>query len=444
MAGSSQHRPVTGVEVTNDLTHLVIAIHRVALEPHTQFAALFLEHHDLFVGLVCRCRFRERERGADHFRRTSVGAASHLHRHRAALHKVGFDRRDAQEFIAALHQRRQVGRFEIRPDWSDVGAVVFVGELLVNPNLVPRAAAFDARQNRRGERVVEAACRTAQIRQLCVVPSVLAHIVDDGVGAFGRVAAWVAPPNFAIARHLERENLGAGFGVDAVEKVIEVHLVGHLTHNAVEHQETIHAAPEENAVVIHHRELADDGGVGGDHVELEQRRAASERGANHGVIRPENARRGAAGTRPQRQPFDDLLTPNTRQPCAPGEVGEVGGFARFGPADDAVGAVVEQIRMERNHAARRIGVRRQRDAFQRRGSQHIAKKDLAASVVADALLVGGGVSDDVIVVAGRVILVIEHPQIVGRRNVRERAAAHVGVGRCDRCGGDHHQVSVGV
>ena len=73
-----------------------------------------------------------------------------------------------------------------------------------------------------------------------------------------RVAARVAPPDLAVARHLEGKHLLAVLRVQTVEEVVQVQVVGHFAHNAVEHQEAIGADPVKDAVILDNRIRAED------------------------------------------------------------------------------------------------------------------------------------------------------------------------------------------
>ena len=104
-----------------------------------------------------------------------------------------------------------------------------------------------------GEHLREHASRPAGTNGLSgVVPALVAHVVDDGVGAFGSVALGVEPPDLAPARDLGRPDLLALLEVDVVKEEVLVVVVGDLLDHAVVHQEAVHTGPVEDAVVLDH------------------------------------------------------------------------------------------------------------------------------------------------------------------------------------------------
>ena len=64
------------------------------------------------------------------------------------------------------------------------------------------------------------------------------------------VAEGEAPPDLAKARHLHREHLLALRVIQIIEEEVRVQVVLDLTHDAVEHQETVSADPIKDAVVL--------------------------------------------------------------------------------------------------------------------------------------------------------------------------------------------------
>ena len=176
--------------------------------------------------------------------------------------------------------------------------------------------------------------------------------------AFSRIPARIAPPNFAIPRHLERKNLAALTLVQAIKEVIEVHLVWHFTHHTIEHQKPINATPEKHPIIIHHALRRDDRGIGGNHIKLEYRGTARERGTNNRVKRPKNARRGAARTGAERHALNNLLAPHARQTRS--RARQISRLTSNRPPNNPVRPIIEQIRMQRDYPTSRIGIRRQR------------------------------------------------------------------------------------
>ena len=98
--------------------------------------------------------------------------------------------------------------------------------------------------------------------------------------------------------------------------------------------------------------------------------------------------------------------------------------------------------MERNYSTRTVGVWREVDALERRGAEHLTEENLSAFVVARAIKVWSDLSDDVVLVGGRIVLKVEHPHVVVAGHVGVAPAVHVRVGRNDRRGGRDHSVTV--
>ena len=83
-----------------------------------------------------------------------------------------------------------------------------------------------------------------------VVPCVLTHIVNNCMIRLSAVAKREAPPDLAEAGHLERKHLLTLRVIEVIEEEVDVHVVLDLAHDAVEHQEAIHAQPVEDAALI--------------------------------------------------------------------------------------------------------------------------------------------------------------------------------------------------
>jgi hypothetical protein len=87
------------------------------------------------------------------------------------------------------------------------------------------------------------ASRTTSIRKLCIVPSVFPDVIDHGVRAFRRRAAWVAPPDLTVAGNLVGKDLVGLLCVQPVKEIVDVQLIGNLTNNTIVQQESVDPAP---------------------------------------------------------------------------------------------------------------------------------------------------------------------------------------------------------
>ena len=170
----------------------------------------------------------------------------------------------------------------------------------------------DARQERLAEHGREETRAAPVIRQLGVVPRILADVVDDGVVRLGAVAEREAPPYLTKAWNLIRKHLLALRVVQIVEEEVEVHVVLNLAHDAVEHQEAVGADPVEDAVILDDAVGRQDRRLCADCVELEYWRAADVGAANEAVGRPEQARGAVARSAAQWHGPDDLLACDVR------------------------------------------------------------------------------------------------------------------------------------
>ena len=157
----------------------------------------------------------------------------------------------------------------------------------MNPNAVSARGGNAICQQGCGKAVVITAGGASGLRQRCVIPRVLTHIINDRVGAFCSVTLRVAPPDFSKVWYFEREHLRAVVRIDVVKEIVQIQLVRYFTHYAVEHQEAVNSAPEKHAVVVNYAVGRHDRSVCCDRVKLKYSSATCEINANHSVVSPE-------------------------------------------------------------------------------------------------------------------------------------------------------------
>ena len=100
--------------------------------------------------------------------------------------------------------------------------------------------------------------------------------------------------------------------------------------------------------------------------------------------------------------------------------------------------------MQGDDATGRVRIGRKAHRLEISRAEDITEENLTALVIADALQVWGNVSDDVVLIRRRVVLVIKHPHILRRVDQRERPVSHVGFSERDRRRGNGDSVSVGI
>lgn len=165
--------------------------------------------------------------------------------------------------------------------------------------------------------------------------------------AFRRVPTRIAPPDLTKARNLIGEYLIRAHPVQAVEEVIDVHVVRHFANDTVVHHEAAITDPEVNAVILNDAVHRDDRRGGADRVESEHIRAARVIDADQAIERPQQAGR-VLTTATQRQALDDLRGSNERIACVTRR--EVRGIVRIRPLNVPVLGKHKQVRVQHHHA----------------------------------------------------------------------------------------------
>ena len=290
---------VAGGEGQQHPPGLVCAVIGIRFKPQPHLTALFAH-----VNLE-RAR-RERVGIGFHRHILGVAFAGHHHGHVAGLHKVRLNALDAgpqvvSGLLLGAHQPAQradaVG-LKVALHGVHVGQVDLVVARLVLPQGVrPSAVDLVARPHGLWKHLREYPRRPTSAQRLAsVVPARLAGVVDDGVGAFGRIALGVKPPDLAVAWHLGGPYFLAGVVVQVVKEVILAILVRYLLHHAVVAEEPVHATPVIDAVVLNHAAGRHDGGLAahqvvGPVVVHAARAGGLEAHADQRISRPEQAAR---------------------------------------------------------------------------------------------------------------------------------------------------------